>query len=65
MIKGITFVHPIASSETFARLSTLLLSLGFESGKGWQDTAAQGQCSSPPSAASNSSPAVPSPSRHC
>ena len=43
MIKGITVVHPIASSETFARLSSLLLSLGFESGKGWQDATGSGQ----------------------
>jgi 6,7-dimethyl-8-ribityllumazine synthase len=42
MIKGITVIHPIASSEAFATLSTLLLSLGFEAGKGWQDAAGQG-----------------------
>ncbi len=38
MIKGITLVHPIASSEAFDQLSTLLLALGFEAGKGWQDS---------------------------
>jgi 6,7-dimethyl-8-ribityllumazine synthase len=43
MIKGITLVHPIASSEAFARLSTLLLSLGFEQGKGWQDASGPGR----------------------
>jgi hypothetical protein len=42
MIKGITVIHPIASSEAFATLSTLLLSLGFEAGKGWQDATGQG-----------------------
>ncbi len=42
MIKAITFVHPIASSEAFAKLSTLLLSLGLEPGKGWQDSTGQG-----------------------
>jgi 6,7-dimethyl-8-ribityllumazine synthase len=42
MIKGITFVQPIASPEAFAKLSTLLLSLGFEAGKGWQDATGQG-----------------------
>jgi 6,7-dimethyl-8-ribityllumazine synthase len=42
MIKGITFVHRIASSEAFARLSTLLLSLGLEPGKGWQDATGEG-----------------------
>ena len=43
MIKGITLVYPIASFETFARLSTLLLSLGFEQGKGWQDASGLGR----------------------
>jgi 6,7-dimethyl-8-ribityllumazine synthase len=43
MIKGITLVHPIASPEAFAKLSTLLLSLGFEAGKGWQDADSSGQ----------------------
>ncbi len=42
MIKGITLVHPIASTEAFTQLSTLLLSLGFEAGKGWQDATGQG-----------------------
>ena len=42
MIKGITLVHPIASTEAFAKLSTLLLSLGLEPGKGWQDATGQG-----------------------
>jgi 6,7-dimethyl-8-ribityllumazine synthase len=43
MIKGITLVHPIASSEAFARLSSLLLSLGFEPGKDWQDASGPGR----------------------
>jgi 6,7-dimethyl-8-ribityllumazine synthase len=43
MIKGITLVHPIASSEAFARLSYLLLSLGFEPGKDWQDVSGPGR----------------------
>ncbi|CAN5544458.1 hypothetical protein BH10ACI4_BH10ACI4_21060 [soil metagenome] len=42
MIKGITLVRPIASAEAFAQLSSLLLSLGFEPGKGWQDSDGQG-----------------------
>ena len=48
MIKGITLVHPIASSEAFARLSSLLLSLGFEPGKGWQETCGSGSNGSSP-----------------
>ena len=43
MIKGITLVHPIASSAAFDQLSTLLLSLGFEFGKGWQDATGPGR----------------------
>jgi 6,7-dimethyl-8-ribityllumazine synthase len=43
MIKGITLVHPIASAEAFAKLSALLLSLGFEAGKGWQDATGKGE----------------------
>ncbi|MCU1321015.1 MAG: 6,7-dimethyl-8-ribityllumazine synthase [Acidobacteriaceae bacterium] len=42
MIKGITLVRPIASAEVFAQLSSLLLSLGLEPGKGWQDPDGQG-----------------------
>lgn len=42
MIKAITFIQPVASPEAFAKLSTLLLSLGFESGKSWKKDAAQG-----------------------
>lgn len=42
MIKGITFVHPIASAGALVELSALLLSLGFEPGKGWQDATGEG-----------------------
>jgi len=42
MIKAITLVHPIASPEAFAKLSNLLLSLGFEQGKGWDDGTGKG-----------------------
>jgi 6,7-dimethyl-8-ribityllumazine synthase len=43
MIKGITLVHPIASAEAFDQLSTLLLALGFEFGKGWHDAIGPGR----------------------
>jgi len=44
MIKGITLVHAVApgGSDTFNELSSLLSSLGFEPGKGWQDAEGQG-----------------------
>ncbi|WP_213805996.1 6,7-dimethyl-8-ribityllumazine synthase [Granulicella sp. dw_53] len=42
MIKAITFIQPVASTEAFAKLSALLLSLGFESGKSWKNETAQG-----------------------
>jgi 6,7-dimethyl-8-ribityllumazine synthase len=42
MIKAITLVHPIASPEVFDKLSDLLLALGFEQGKGWNDGIGQG-----------------------
>ena len=44
MIKGITLVHAVApgGSDTFNELSSLLASLGFEPGKGWQDAEGQG-----------------------
>ena len=38
MIKGITLVNAVASSETFDQLSSLLGALGFEPGKGWNET---------------------------
>jgi 6,7-dimethyl-8-ribityllumazine synthase len=43
MIKGITLVHPIASSAAYAQLSELLLSLGFEAGHNWQDANGSGK----------------------
>ena len=42
MIKGITLVAPVASAAALDRLASLFGSLGFESGKGWQDSAGQG-----------------------
>jgi len=37
MIKGITLVREVASGDALDKLGRLLLSLGFEQGKGWQD----------------------------
>lgn len=42
MIKGMTLVREIASADAFDRLSRLLLSLGFEQGKGWDDGTGRG-----------------------
>ena len=42
MIKGITVVSAVASSDMFDKLNSLLLALGFEQGKGWQDDKGRG-----------------------
>ncbi len=42
MIKGITVVSAVASSDTFDKLNSLFLVLGFEQGKGWQDEKGRG-----------------------
>ena len=42
MIKGITLVSAVASSDTFDQLNSLLAALGFEPGKGWQDAEGRG-----------------------
>jgi 6,7-dimethyl-8-ribityllumazine synthase len=42
MIKGMTVVAPIASTDAYERLGALLKTLGFESGKGWTDSAGRG-----------------------
>jgi 6,7-dimethyl-8-ribityllumazine synthase len=42
MIKGMTLVREVASVEALDKLSRLLLSLGFEPGKGWQDETGRG-----------------------
>ena len=42
MIKGITAVAAIASGEAFDRLSSLFRALGFEEGKGWNDSTGRG-----------------------
>jgi 6,7-dimethyl-8-ribityllumazine synthase len=42
MIKGITLVSAVSSTETFDRLNSLFAALGFEPGKGWQDANGRG-----------------------
>lgn len=42
MIKGMTTVAPVASVETLNQLSELLQSIGFEPGKGWEDSTGKG-----------------------
>ena len=42
MIKGVTLVHEVPSSEVFGRLSELFTALGFESGKGWREDQGRG-----------------------
>jgi 6,7-dimethyl-8-ribityllumazine synthase len=43
MIKGMTLVAEVASAAVFDRLASLLGSLGFEPGRGWQDEAGPGR----------------------
>jgi 6,7-dimethyl-8-ribityllumazine synthase len=43
MIKGITLVSAIASEAEFDRVASLFSALGFEEGKGWQDTQGRGR----------------------
>lgn len=42
MVKGITSIAPVASTEAFERLNGLLRSLGFEAGRGWDDGTGRG-----------------------
>lgn len=42
MIKGMTLVREIGSADAFDRLNRLLLSLGFEQGRGWDDGTGRG-----------------------
>jgi 6,7-dimethyl-8-ribityllumazine synthase len=43
MIKGITLVTAVASSDAFDKLTSLFLTLGFEPGKGWSDAQGNGR----------------------
>lgn len=42
MIKGITLVNAIGSQEAFDKLGSLFAALGFEPGKGWEDSEGRG-----------------------
>ena len=42
MIKGMTLVREVASADALDKLGRLLLALGFEQGKGWQDETGRG-----------------------
>jgi 6,7-dimethyl-8-ribityllumazine synthase len=42
MIKGMTLVREVASGDALDKLGRLLLSLGFEQGKGWKDETGRG-----------------------
>ena len=42
MIKGITLVTAVRSTDSFDRLSSLFTALGFESGRGWQEADSRG-----------------------
>lgn len=42
MIKGMTLVREVASADALDRFSRLMLALGFEQGKGWQDETGRG-----------------------
>jgi 6,7-dimethyl-8-ribityllumazine synthase len=42
MIKGITLVQAVPSSDAYDKLGSLFSSLGFEPGKGWQDPIGRG-----------------------
>ncbi|HEY2038089.1 MAG TPA: 6,7-dimethyl-8-ribityllumazine synthase, partial [Edaphobacter sp.] len=42
MIKGITLVREVASSDALDKFGRLMLTLGFEQGKGWQDESGRG-----------------------
>jgi len=42
MIKGMTLVREVPSADMLDRLGRLLLSLGFEEGKGWKDETGRG-----------------------
>ena len=42
MIKGISFLRPTGSAAVYDRLASFLSALGFERGKGWQETNSRG-----------------------
>jgi 6,7-dimethyl-8-ribityllumazine synthase len=42
MIKGISFLRPVASAAAYDRLTAFFSALGFEIGKGWQEEGSRG-----------------------
>ena len=42
MIKGISFLRPVANAEVYDRLASFFSALGFMSGKGWQEEMSRG-----------------------
>jgi 6,7-dimethyl-8-ribityllumazine synthase len=48
MIKGITLVREVASADALDKFGRLMLALGLEQGKGWQDEAARGSAFTAP-----------------
>jgi 6,7-dimethyl-8-ribityllumazine synthase len=64
MVKGITSIAALPSQEALERLSALLASLGFETGRGWSDEAGRGAAFLAPlgnlELVSGRAPAVPS-----
>jgi 6,7-dimethyl-8-ribityllumazine synthase len=42
MIKGITSISAVASDAEFDRINSLFSALGFEHGKGWNDSGGRG-----------------------
>jgi 6,7-dimethyl-8-ribityllumazine synthase len=42
MIKGITIVRPAATPEAYAKLASFFSALGFEAGRGWEETQSRG-----------------------
>jgi 6,7-dimethyl-8-ribityllumazine synthase len=63
MIKGMTLVNAVRSPEAFEQLSGLFAALGFEPGKGWEDSGGRGAAFLAPLAnfelVTGRSPAVP------
>ncbi|MBT9331137.1 6,7-dimethyl-8-ribityllumazine synthase [Paracidobacterium acidisoli] len=43
MVKGITCIQPVASTEQLALLESFFSALGFEPGKGWDDASGRGR----------------------
>jgi 6,7-dimethyl-8-ribityllumazine synthase len=42
MIKGISFLRPVASGAVFDRVASFFAALGFAPGRGWQEEGSRG-----------------------